>query len=263
MPGRYKAYMREKIHLLFYFLKKDIRAKFAGSGLGLLWTILIPLIQIVLFWFVFSVIMRARPYAQTGVPYISFLLSSFFFWLAFSEGIFRASHAIIENAEIVKKVSFPTILLPITVTTSSYLLNSVGFFLFLIAYSIQTAPGPFIVMVIPLVFFQFLFSLGIGMFLAALLPYVRDIGQILGHLLQGVFFLSPIIYGLESVPEKLRFIFYCNPITYFASSYHAIILDQKPPPVSYIAVICILSTVTFIAGYHVFKKLKDGFADVL
>ncbi len=255
--------MKNKLNLLIYFLKKDIKARYAGSGLGLLWTIFTPLVQIVLFWFVFSGIMKARPYANTQMPYLYFLLSSFFFWLAFSEGIFRASNAIIDNSEIVKKISFPNILLPLTVTTSSYLLNSIGFLFFIIAYATTTTLSPIIVLVIPVLFFQFLFSLGLGMFLAALLPYIRDIGQILGYIMQGLFFLSPIIYSMESVPEKLRIIFYFNPFTYFASSYHSIILFREPPPLLYMCAIFFLSTTSFIAGFYAFKKLKDGFADVL
>ncbi len=255
--------MKNKLNLLMYFLKKDIKARYAGSGLGLLWTIFTPLVQIVLFWFVFSGIMKARPYANTQMPYLYFLLSSFFFWLAFSEGIMRSSHIIIENAEIVKKISFPNILLPVTVTISSYLLNILGFLFFMIAYATKTTLSPIFVLVIPVLFLQFLFSLGLGMFLAALLPYIRDIGQIIGYILQGMFFVSPIIYSIESVPEKLRIIFYFNPITYFASSYHKIILLHEMPPLLYICVILIISTVSLIGGFYTFRKLKDGFADVL
>jgi len=255
--------MRNKLHLLFYFLKKDIKGRYAGSALGLLWTVFIPLIQIVLFWFVFSAIMRARPYANTQIPYIYFLLSSFFFWLAFSEGIFRASHVIIENAEAVKKISFPNILLPITVTISSYLLNMMGVLLFISVYSFITAISPVILFVIPMLFLQFLFSLGIGLFLAAVVPYFRDLGQILGHVMQGIFFITPIIYSIESIPERFRIIFYCNPLTYFVSSYHHIILLSEVPPLHYLIIILILSILSFLFGLYIFRKLRDGFADVL
>lgn len=255
--------MQNKVYLLLYFLKKDIKTKYAGSGLGLLWTILIPLVHITLFWFVFSLIMRARPYAQTDVPYIYFLLSSLFFWLAFSEGVSRSASVIIENAETVKKIFFPKIFLPVTVTLSSYLLNTIGFLFFIAIYSITASVSPVIVLLVPVLFLQFLFSLGLGMFLAALTPYIRDIGQLLGYFLQALFFMSPIIYSIESVPEKFRLLFYFNPFTYFATSYHSIILLKKAPPILYLGTICIISVVMFFIGYRTFKKLKDGFADVL
>lgn len=255
--------MRNKLHLLLYFLKKDIKAKYAGSGLGMLWTILMPIVQILLFWFVFSTIMRARPYADTQIPYIHFLLSSFFFWLAFSEGISRSATSIIDNAEMVKKVAFPNIILPVTVTISSYLHHMIGFLIFILVFSITTSFSPVILLVIPVLFLQLLFSLGLGMLLSSLLPYIRDIGQILSSVIQGMFFLSPIIYSLEAVPEQLRIIFYFNPMTYFATSYHQIILLKSMPSMTYISVILILSGATFFCGFYTFKKLRNGFPDVL
>ncbi len=252
-----------KFSLLFYFLKKDIKSRYAGSGLGIVWTFLMPLIQILLFWFVFSTIMRARPYATTQFPYIYFLLSSFFFWLAFSEGLGRAANAVIENAEMVKKVSFPNILLPVTVTLSSYIHNMVGFIFFIIVYFFTTSFSVTILYILPVLFLQLLFSLGLGMLFSALIPYMRDIGQILSQIIQGLFFLSPIIYSIESVPEKFRILFYCNPITYFAASYHKIILLKEMPPQLNILIIFVLSISTFFGGYYAFNKLRVGFADIL
>jgi len=251
------------INLLKYFLIRDLKARYAGSGLGVVWTVLMPLIQILLFWFVFSEILKARPYANMQIPYIYFLLSSFFFWLAFSEGLMRAANSINENAEMVKKVSFPNILLPLTVTISSYIHHMVGFILFIIIYSITVTLSPSLLMVIPFLVLQLFFSFGLGMLFSSLLPYLRDIGQILATALQGLFFLSPIIYSIEAVPEKLRIILFLNPITYFASSYQKIILFNKLPPVENIIIILALSAISFICGFVIFKKLKSGFADVL
>jgi ABC-type polysaccharide/polyol phosphate export permease len=255
--------MNSRINLLIYFLKKDLRARYAGSGLGMAWTVLLPVVNIVLFWFVFSTILKARPYAHTQIPYIFFLLSSFFFWLAFSEGLIRASNAIVENAEMVKKIAFPNIVLPVTVTLSCYIHHMVGFLLFIVAFSVATSVSPIVVLVIPVLVLQLLFSLGLGMLVSALLPYMRDLGQVLGAVMQGLFFLSPIIYSIESIPEQFRMLFYLNPITYFASSYHAIILLQQVPSLLYIAVILAVSFLSFVGGYAAFGRLKAGFADVL
>jgi ABC-type polysaccharide/polyol phosphate export permease len=255
--------MKNTVRLLIYFLKKDIKAKYAGSGLGMVWTVLMPLLQILLFWFVFSTIMKSRPYATTQIPYIYFLLSSFFFWLAFSEGLIRASNTIIENAEMVKKVSFPIMILPITVTLSSYVHHLVGFLIFILFYSLATSFSPVITLVIPILFFQVLFSLGLGMLLSALLPYIRDLSQITGYAMQGLFFLSPIIYSMEAIPERFKILFYLNPVTYFASSYHTIILFRDVPPLSHIGIILSLSLGSLLIGAYTFRKLRDGFPDVL
>jgi ABC-type polysaccharide/polyol phosphate export permease len=255
--------MKSRMTLLLYFIKKDLKAKYAGSGLGIAWTFLMPVIQITLFWFVFSVIMRARPYATADMPYIFFLLSSFFFWLAFSEGLVRASNAIVENGEMVKKVSFPNALLPITVTLSSYIHHIVGFFLFLLAFSVVRRITPAFALIIPLLALQIVFSLGLGMILSALLPYLRDLSQVVGALMQGLFFVSPIMYSIEAVPEQYRFLFYINPFTYFASSYQSIILWNEFPPLSHLGIIVVLPVISLAAGIYGFRRLKDGFADVL
>ncbi|MGE5238954.1 MAG: ABC transporter permease [Chloroflexota bacterium] len=255
--------MNSRINLLIYFLKKDLRARYAGSGLGMAWTVLLPVINIVLFWFVFSTILKARPYAHTQIPYIYFLLSSFFFWLAFSEGLLRASYAIVENAEMVKKVAFPNVVLPVTVTLSCYIHHMIGFLLFIAAFSLVTSFSPVVVLVIPVLVLQLFFSLGLGMLASALLPYMRDLGQVLGAVMQGLFFLSPIIYSIESIPEQFRVIFYFNPMTYFASSYHAIILMRQMPPLTYVGIIFVISFLSFVGGYYAFARLKAGFADVL
>lgn len=247
-----------------YFLIKDLKLRYAGSGIGSLWAILTPLLQILIFWFVFSEILKTRAYIGVQIPYIYFLLSSIFFWFAFSEGVFRASNAIIDNRDTIKKVAFPYIILPLTVTISAYILNMVGFILFFVVFMITTSsPSPVMLLIIPVLIMQFLFSLGLGMSLSAISPYIRDIGQILGPLMQGIFFMTPIIYSIESVPKKFQIIFYLNPLTYFISSYQKILLLNEIPPVNQLATIFLLSISSLFGGFYIFKKLKDGFADVL
>lgn len=255
--------MNNKLNLLIYFLRKDIKAKYAGSALGILWTFLMPAVQILLLWFVFSAIMKARPYANTNMPYIYFLLSSYFFWLAFSEGLMRASNSILENTDIVKKISFPNIVLPVAVTLSSYLPHIVGFMLFITAYSFATSFSPVILLVVFIVVLQLLFSAGMGMLFSSLLPYVRDLGQILSQVLAGLFFLSPIIYSMEAVPGKIKILFQINPLTYFIVSYHKIILLREMPDFFDISIIVLLAAGSLACGFYAFNRLKEGFPDVL
>jgi lipopolysaccharide transport system permease protein len=255
--------MKNKLNLLKYFIIKDMKTRYAGSVFGILWTFFMPVIQILLFWMVFSTIMRSRPYADTPMPYVYFLLSSYFFWLAFSEGLMRAASSILENAEIVKKVSFPNIILPVAVTISSYIPNLIGFVLFMVVYYYMNPFSPMIVLVLPVLFLQLLFSVGAGLILSVLLPYVRDTGQILGQFLMGMFFLSPIIYSLEAVPEKLSMIFYFNPMTYFVNSYHRIILFREFPTLNSVGIMVSVSVASLVLGFLVFNRLKEGFSDVL
>lgn len=251
------------LNILVYFLKKDIKSRYAGSGLGILWTFLLPIFQIFLFWFVFAQIMKARPYASMEIPYIYFLLSSFFFWLAFSESLMRSSYSILENSEMVKKVAFPNIVLPLTSVLSSYIHHLVGFIIFIVFYMYSISAHPLLFMVLPVFIIQVIFSIGLGLIFASLLPYFRDISHILSSILQGIFFLSPIMYSIELIPERFRFLIFLNPFTYFATSYQNIILLKKFPSFLHLGIISLLSLFTLLIGIYIFRRLKEGFADIL
>ncbi|MEW6569605.1 MAG: ABC transporter permease [Nitrospirota bacterium] len=250
-------------NILIYFLKKDIKSRYAGSGLGLIWAFLLPLFQIFLFWFVFAGILKARPFPGSEIPYLHFLLSSFFCWLAFSEGLMRSTTTILENSEIVKKVSFPNIVLPISATLSSYAHHLIGLAIFLLIYTVTVSLHFSFVFIVPVLALQIAFSAGLGMILASLLPYFRDLGQIMGYVLQGTFFLSPVMYSIDLIPEKLKFLVLLNPFTYFAVSYQKMILFKKPPDLFHFGLVLLFSLFALAVGTYIFRRLKDGFADVL
>lgn len=255
--------MSNWFNLVKYFLLRDIKARYAGSGLGILWTVILPVFQIVLYWFVFSTVMRIRPYNNDQIPYVYYLLSTFFFWLATSEGISRSGMTLIENAELVKKVSFPTIVLPVSVTLSGYLQHMIGVLFAIGIFAYSGLSHKYIVFIIPVLFLQILFSLGCGMLMAATVPYMRDISQVIGHVLQGMFFMSPIIYPLDAIPEKLRGLAFLNPITVYIESYHKIIFEQHLPGIPYICGMLFVSFFFLFLGLKVFHKLSEGFADIL
>ncbi len=255
--------MSNWVNLVKYFVIKDIKSRYAGSGLGILWTVLLPVFQILLYWFVFSTIMRVRPYSNAQIPYIFFLLSTFFFWLSIPEGILRSGTVIIENAELVKKVSFPNVALPISVTLAGYLQNMVGVIFFILIYAVSGLSHFHLFFIIPVLFLQLIFSVGVGICISAIVPYIRDLQQVMGFVLQGMFFLSPIIYSLDAIPEKFRSLAYLNPVTIFIESYHTIIFERSLPGLLSIGSMVFISGLFLFLGIKVFNKLSEGFADIL
>ena len=255
--------MKSWFSLLKYFLIRDIKARYAGSGLGILWSFILPLFQIAIYWFVFSIIFKSRPYSDVNMPYIYFLLSGFFFWASFSEGILRAGTSIIENAELVKKVPFNNMVLPITVTLSSYMHNLIGLLIFIIILAIDGLLHAGILFMLPILTLQILFSLGSGLIIASIVPYIRDLQQVMGYILQGMFFLSPIIYSIDAIPERFRIVVYMNPVSIFIESYHNTILKGTFPDPKALIVMAIISILSISVGYIVYNKLKEGFADIL
>lgn len=251
-------------NLIYYLLKKEIKTVYVGSTLGALWIILRPLLIIVIFWLVFSEIMKVRPYAgKVNIPYIFFLLSTIFFWFGFQESIMRSSMSVIEKGDVVKKVSMPIEVLPIVSVLVSYFNHMIGVLVFFTAITFLYHPSALWLLVIPITGIQLLFSLGLGFLFSALSVYVRDIPQIMGIILQGMFFLTPIVYPLENVPEKVRFLFYINPLTFFIRTYQQIIIYREIPDYLNIIIICVLSITSLFIGLKAFKKLKEGFADIL
>lgn len=255
--------MSNWLTLVKYFIIKDIKSRYAGSGLGIFWTFILPVFQILLYWFVFSTIMRVRPYFGTQIPYVYFLLSTYFFWLAISESIARSGTVIIDNAEIVKKVHLPNVVLPLSVTLSSYLHNMIGVMFFIVIFTASGSSHLHLFLIVPVLFLQLLFSLGMGMMMAAIVPYVRDLQQVIGYVIQGMFFLSPVIYSLNAIPERFRGLAYLNPITVYIESYHTIIFEQNFPGVRYVLGMICISGLSLFLGTKVFNKLKEGFADIL
>jgi ABC-type polysaccharide/polyol phosphate export permease len=255
--------MSNLFNLVKYFLIKDIKARYAGSGLGMLWTLIMPIFQILLYWFVFSTIMRVRPYSNAQIPYIYFLLSTFFFWLSIQEGILRSGTVIIENADLVKKVPFPNIALPVSVTLASYLHNMVGVIFFILIYAVSGLSHFYLFLIVPVLLLQILFSLGAGMLMAAVIPYVRDLQQFMGYVVQGMFFLSPVLYGLDAIPEEFRNLAYLNPVTIYIEAYHTIIFEKSLPGLWNMCSMAVISGLFLFTGVKVFRKLNEGFADIL
>ncbi len=255
--------MTNWVNLVKYFLIKDIKSRYAGSGLGIFWAVMMPVFQILLYWFVFSTVMRVRPHSNAQIPYVLFLLSTYFFWLAISESISRSGMTIIENADLVKKVPFPIIILPISITLSSHLQSMVGVIFFIFAFTLSGFSHLSLFLILPVLILQLIFSMGMGMLLAAVIPYMRDLQQIIGYVLQGMFFLSPILYGLESIPESVRGLAYLNPVTLYIESYHKIILEGALPGVWFFGAMALCSGFFLFLGIKVFMKLNEGFADIL
>ncbi len=255
--------MSNWLKLVKYFLIKDIKARFAGSGLGVFWTLILPVLQILLYWFVFSSIMRIRPYNNDQIPFVYYLMSTYFFWLAISEGIIRSGTTLIENAELVKKVSFPKSVLPVAITLSGYLQQLIGVVFALIIFSFSGLFHPYFAFIIPVLVLQIIFSVGIALLIAAIVPYLKDILQVIGYVIQGMFFLSPILYPLDIIPDKLKGLVYLNPITVYIESYHIIIFEHQIPDIRYFSGMLFIALLFLLLGIKVFNKLEDGFADIL
>jgi homopolymeric O-antigen transport system permease protein len=257
----YKAY-----RLLPPLFVREVKERFAGSAFGLAWAILQPLFQILMFWFIFSQVMRIRIKADTGeVPFIAFLLSALLPWFALSEGALKGASSIVEKGYLIKKVFYPTELFPISAVLTAFFFHGIGFVLFLAGYALHTGgPQPACLAGLALIMvLQFFFTAGLALFFSSMAVYVRDILQILGIVLQVLAYTTTIFFPLNSIPAAMRPFISLNPLTPLIEGYHSIVIYQRLPGAEQFLFVGVLSLTVFSLGAFFFRKLKRGFADVL
>ncbi|KNZ70028.1 Teichoic acid translocation permease protein TagG [Thermincola ferriacetica] len=250
--------------LIFELAKKDFRAKHLGSYLGILWAFVQPTITILIFWFVFQVGFKSTP--VDNFPFILWLLCGMVPWFFFSEAISNATNAVIENSYLVKKVVFRVSILPIIKIVSALFIHIFFIiFLFLMFFLYGYKPNIYNIQIIYYLLATVILVLGISWITSSLIIFLRDIGQIVGMLLQFGFWMTPIFWSLKIVPEKYHNILKLNPIYYIVEGYReSFIYRTWFWEHLYLSIYFWIITLSlFIIGALMFRRLRPHFADVL
>lgn len=266
--GAYLQRLLVVLRLLPPFIGRELYEQYAGSMLGVAWSILQPALYVLLYWWIFAVVMRTRFPAESALadtPFIVFLLSALLPWFAFQEGLNRAAGAIIGRRDMVCKVHFPVAVFPLSVATAAFLVHVSSYILFLVVLVIWRGNLSFDMLgaVMILLCFQYIVTAGVSLLLASLTVYLRDMAQILGLLLAVMFYTAPVLYPLTMAPEEFHVLIWCNPFTLFAEGYHLAVLAETWPSCALLTTLALFSTGVLTAGVYVFRRLESGFADVL
>ncbi len=246
--------------------RRDILARYRGSFGDVLWTILNPLLLMATYFFVFGVVLQARfGQDKSSTGFALYFLAGMLPWLAFSEPVGRAPHVILEHRNFVKRLIFPIETLPVTQVVAGLVTELFALGVFLAALLILRHGIPATVVWLPLVLIpQFLFTLGLCWFLAALGAFLRDLGQIIGFVLTLWFFITPICYPERTnLPGTALAILHKNPIYVLVRAYRSIFLESARPDLAPLLKFWLLATVVFLLGHAWFHKLRKGFADVI
>jgi lipopolysaccharide transport system permease protein len=253
--------------LIGQFIKRATLQRYKGSYLGIFWSFVTPVVMLLVYTFVFSVIFKARWEGAITDSHAEFALALFAGLIAFnifSESITAAPGLIISNPNYVKKVIFPLEILTVS-SLGAALINSLFSLTILLIGSVLilghiSLTLPFLpLMYLPLIFL----CLGLSWFLASLGVFIRDIGHLLGVAVQILFFLTPIFYPISSIPEGYRFIVYLNPLTFIVNHFRRVILFNQMPDWDEFVVITAITFVVCMLGYIWFMKSKKTFADVV
>ena len=240
-------------------IKKDIGGKYKNSFLGVLWSFVNPLLQIVVYAIIFPLIMKSDI-----ENYVVFMVCGLIPWNYFSTVINRSSFTMIENGNIIKKVYFPREILPISVVTSetvTFLISSILILLFTLGYGLGITIN---IVFYPLVLLvQYVMLLGISLIVSSVTVYFRDLQHFIGVLLQLFFYATPIVYAVDVIPESFRWILKFNPMTYIIEGYRDIFWGQTAPDISTLLIVLAIGIVLCIVGYLIFNKLQKRFAEEL
>jgi ABC-type polysaccharide/polyol phosphate export permease len=240
---------------------REIKSRYKQSFLGYAWVIFNPLAQMLIMTFVFSIILRIP---SLGVPYPLFLFSALLPWNLFSNSLSHAVNALVENAPLIKKIYFPReIFIKSTLIAKvvDFLLATLIFIAFAIYY--KSTVTWYVLWIIPIFLIQELFTYGLALGLAAINLFYRDIQYLLSLILVLWMYVTPVIYPMEMVPEKYRFVFMFNPMAVIINAYRQVILGGSNPNYSSLLIAFLLSVVVYLVGKKVFKQLEGLFADVV
>ncbi|MCC7417069.1 MAG: ABC transporter permease [Acidobacteria bacterium] len=251
--------------LVSSLVARELKARYRGSALGFLWSFINPLLLLSIYSFVFAVVLPGAHTTEVE-PYALFMVCGILPWTWFSSALSEASGALIAGGNLIKKVLFPAEILPIV----SVLANMVHFFLglpILIAFLIYyqrwpDAPDLFWFPVAVIV--QLIFTAGLGLILAALTVHFRDIRDILSNILTLWFFATPIIYWIREAPGLGKTVLDLNPMTHIIVSYQEILFFRGPiGHWKWLLAMGGASALLFLAGFWLFDRLRDSFAEAV
>ena len=255
---------RMRLFLLSELVRRDFQARYAGSALGFLWSFALPLWQLLLYTFVFAGILRISLAGERTDNFALFLFSGLLPFMAISEGVTRAATAITDNAPLVKKLRFPVVLLVVTVILTALLHEAIALVLFLVVLgwtgNLSVATLGWLLVAVPL---QIALTLGLGLLLASLHVFVRDVAQALGLVFSAWFYFTPIVYPLARVPESFRPLIELNPLTALVDLYRSALLGGRPEATRGLVALVVGAALFLALGALVFRRLSPSFADEL
>jgi len=223
--------------------------------------------MLLIFTFLFSVVLKIRisDYYGKERGFVEFLICGFLPWMAFSEASLKSTGVIIENANLVKKLNFPSELFIVSTVLSSFFLQLIGFILFILALILLGKVDSFLyLLLLPFAFIlQILFTMGIGLILSCVNVFFRDVAQIANSLFMIWLYASPVMYPLSMVPERYRIFLEVNPMTHLLEIYRSLILKQELPDWTGVIYIGVLAFFLLWIGQRLFLKLKPVFDDYL
>jgi lipopolysaccharide transport system permease protein len=259
--------LRQHRQLLRQLAWREVQSRYRGSWLGVLWSLLNPLVMLTLYTFVFSVVFQARWNVQAEEGKLDFALSLFaglIVFNLFAETITAAPALVLANTNYVKRVVFPLEVLPLARLLSGMVQAVFSLVILILANLLCRGYVSWTLVFLPLVLLPtLLMTLGLAYFLASLGVFVRDIGNVVGPGTTALMFLSPVMYPLSRLPESVRPVLAYNPLAPAVDGFRRVTIECQVPDWTSWIVVTLFGLLLVWAGWTWFAKSKNAFADVL
>ncbi|HWS27168.1 MAG TPA: ABC transporter permease [Xanthomonadales bacterium] len=253
------------MQLLAHFFRREFRSRYLGSMSGLLWAVVHPALQLLMYALVFEKIFKSRIIGAEAHGLVAYLGVGFWAWTLFAEASSRAATSVVESAALIGKVAVSPRMLVIASVSASAALHLVGYgaALILLALTGSAIDPVGVLLAIPVLAMLMLWTLGFGLLVAAIQVFIRDLAQVLAQLLAFWFFLTPVLYSRAMLPEFAQKLMDWNPLTYYPERLRELILDSAYAFGWADLTALMLALAMFAFGNFVFGRLRRHFEDFL
>jgi len=247
--------------LMTLLIRRDISIRYKQSAIGIAWAVVQPLMMMLIFSVIFG---RFAKLPSEGIPYPLFTLAALLPWLYFMRALTGSSESLVSSANLVKKVYFPRLILPISKAVAGLVDFAVAFMLLAILLAwYGVVPGWEILLLPVFVFIAMVTALGAGLWLTALNVKYRDIGLMVPFIVQIWMYISPIAYSATIVPQKWLWLYSLNPLVGVVEGFRWSLLGRPPPDLHAMALSLLIVLILFVGGVAFFRRTERTFADVI
>ena len=246
--------------LLYFLVLRGIKAKYAQSVLGVGWAVIQPLVQTLVFTVIFG---NLAQLGSDGVPYILFSFAAMVPWNYFSNILTESSNSVVGQKNIISKVYFPRLVLPLSSVFSKLIDFGIAFIVMMgLFIYYQFIPTWEVVFFPILLIILIMTSLGVGMILSAMAIQYRDVQYAMGFMVRVIMYSVPVVYSISIIPEKYLYLYALNPMVGVIEGMRAAFLGTKSMPWDLIGIGGIVSIILFVFGAFYFKRMERTFADI-
>jgi lipopolysaccharide transport system permease protein len=246
-------------------VKREFQVKYTNAMLGALWSLLSPLAMIVVYTVIFSEVMHSRlPGASSKFAYSIYLCAGVLTWGLFSEIVMRGQNMFLEQANLIKKISFPRICLPLIVVLNALVNFGIIFGLFLVfLVASGSFPGFVFFAIVPVLVIQVLLAIGLGMITGVLNVFFRDVGQFVTIAMQFWFWFTPVVYPATILPPQVREALGWNPMARVIQAYQSVLVEGVAPDWRALLPVFVLALLLCAAGMRLFRRRAGEMVDEL